>query len=320
MDLKESFKIPRRGYFYVIIAAVLWAVSGSSAKFLFHRGITPFQLVQLRLTITVSCLFLFLLIRHPRRLKIAREDIVYFMVLGVIGMAGVQFTYLYAISKIHVAAAILIQYLAPIIITLHAVVFIRDKLQLTTLLSLAGATIGCYLVVGAYNLDILTMNFSGIISALMSAVTFAWYSVHSEYGMRRYNPWTVLFYAFLFGAIVWNILHPPLKAFTYSYSFVELAWILYIGVLGTLVPFGLYLQGINLIRSTRASITAILEPITAGILSWIFLKEIMEGLQLLGGMMVIASIILLQLKRGYDEKTPDIIRANRQIARSKVDL
>jgi len=311
MNLEESSKIPRRGYLYVIIAAVLWAVSGSSAKYLFHCGVTPFQLVQLRLTISITCLFLFLCIRHPARLKIAREDIVYFAILGVIGMGGVQFTYLYAISKIHVAAAILIQYLAPIMIALHAVVFVRDKLQLATLISLAGATIGCYLVVGAYDLDILTMNISGIVSGLMSAVTFAWYSIHSEYGMRRYNPWTVLFYAFLFGTIVWNTLYPPFKAFTYSYSFVEWAWILYVGVFGTLVPFGLYLQGINLIRSTHASITAILEPIIAGILSWIFLKEIMEWPQLLGGTMVMASLVLLQLKREYDENTPSIIRTNR---------
>ena len=312
MDWEESFRIPRRGYVYVILAAVLWAVSGSSAKFLFNRGVTPFQVVQLRLTIAVSCLFLFLLFRYPRSLRIAREDIVYFIILGVIGMAGVQFAYLYAISKIHVAVAILLEYLAPVLIAIHAVVFTRDRLEPATLLVLAGATIGCYLAVGAYNLDILAMNASGIVSGFLSAVAFAWYSVHSEYGMRRYSPWTVLFYAFLVGAIVWNALHPPFEAFAHSYASVEWAWILYIGVLGTLVPFALYLQGISLIRSTRASITAILEPITAGTLSWAFLGEAMEGLQLVGATMIIASLVALQLKKAYDEETPSIIRANRR--------
>jgi len=90
---------------------------------------------------------------------------------------------------------------------------------------------------------------------------------------------------------------------------VQWMWILYIGVMGTLVPFGLYLEGINLIRSTRASITATLEPITAGIISYIFLNEIMEIPQITGGVIVIASIILLQLNQEQDDKAPGVIRA-----------
>jgi len=290
----------------------MWALSGSSAKFLFNSGITPFQLVQLRLTISTVLLFLCLLMRFSSLLRISRSDIFYFVIFGTVGMAGVQFTYLFAISKIKVAAAILLQYLAPSFIALHAVVFMREKLGRSTVIALIGATLGCYLVVGAYNLEILSMNIVGIISGILSAVTFAWYAIHGEYGMRRYNPWTVLFYALLFGAVVWNILHPPLEAFMHAYSPVQWGWILYIGVMGTLVPFGLYLEGINLIRSTRASITATLEPITAGIISYIFLNEIMKTPQIIGGVIVIASIILLQLDQEQDDKAPSVIRARSQ--------
>ncbi len=300
------------GYVYVVLAALMWALSGSSAKFLFNNGITPFQLVQLRLTISAALLFLCLWARFSSLLRIDRKDIFYFILFGTVGMAGVQFTYLFAISKIKVAAAILLQYLAPSFIALHSVVFIREKLSRSTLIALVGATLGCYLVVGAYNIEIISMNIVGIISGILSAITFAWYAIHGEYGMRRYNPWTVLFYALLFGAVVWNILHPPLEAFMHDYSLVQWLWILYIGVLGTLVPFGLYLEGINLIRSTRASITATLEPITAGIISYIFLNEIMEALQITGGIIVIASIILLQLNQEQDDKAPSVIRSQRQ--------
>ena len=309
MKSKESAKNNRWGYLYVVLAALMWALSGSSAKFLFNSGITPFQLVQMRLTISTVLLFLYLLIRFSSLLKISRSDILYFILFGTVGMAGVQFTYLFAISKIEVAAAILLQYLAPSFIALHSVVFMREKLSRLTLTALIGATFGCYLVVGAYNLEILSMNIVGIISGLLSAVTFAWYAIHGEYGMRRYNPWTVLFYALFIGAIVWNILHPPLEAFMHDYSRVQWIWILYIGVMGTLIPFGLFLEGINLIRSTRASITATLEPITAGIISYIFLNEILEIPQITGGVIVIASIILLQLNQEHDDKAPSVIRA-----------
>lgn len=312
MQTEKRALNPRRGYAYVILAALLRGVSGSSAKFLFNSGVTPYQVVQLRLTLAAVILLGWLAIRNPALLRIARRDIWYFTLFGAVGMGACQFTYLFAISKIKVAAAILLQYLAPSFIAVHAVVFARDRLSASTVLALAGATIGCYLVVGAYDLQLLSLNLVGVLSGILSAVTFAWYSIHGEYGMRRYNPWTVLFYALLFAALVWNILHPPLEAFFHRYSSVEWGWVLYIGILGTLLPFGLYLEGVNLIRSTRASITAILEPITAGVVSYVFLKETMAPLQIAGGLLVIGSIVLLQLKQEQDEKAPALIRARRE--------
>jgi len=112
-----------------------------------------------------------------------------------------------------------------------------------------------------------------------------------------------------FAAIEWNLIHPPLEAFARAYAPIVWVWILYIGVIGTILPFGFYYEGINLIRSTRASITATLEPITAGLIAYIFLNEIMEPLQLLGGVLVIAAVILLQLKQEHDDRAPAFIRA-----------
>jgi len=313
-DIEQKMRNPALGYLFVISAALLWGVSGSSAKYLFNRGVTPFELLQIRLTITIVALFLWLLIRNPGLLKIDRKDIVYFTVLGMVGMGGCQSFYLFAISRIHVAAAILLQYLAPALIALYTVVFAREKLSRSTCIALAGAVIGCYLVGGAYNLDLLALNWAGILGGLGAAVTFAWYSIHGEYGMRRYSPWTVLFYAMAFAALLWNVVQPPLGAFMHGYTMVEWGWILYIGIFGTCLPFGLYLEGINLIRSTRASITATLEPITAGIVSYVFLKEVMAPLQLTGAGLIIASIIYLQLNQEQDDKAPARIRARKRLS------
>jgi drug/metabolite transporter (DMT)-like permease len=312
MKPTETLKSPRWGFLYVIMAAILWAVSGSSAKFLFHSGISPFQLVQLRITLAVAVLFVGLLVTNRKLLKISRSDIPYFAILGTFGMAAVQFTYLFAISKIQVAAAILLQYLAPVFIAIFSMIFIRETPSKATILSIVLAFSGCYLVVGAYNLSLLNMNLLGIASGIASAVSFAWYSVLGEYGMRRYNPWTVLFFACLFAAVLWNVAHPPFESFLHAYSPIQWAWILYIAVCGTVLPFGLYLEGVNLIRSTRASITGTLEPISAGVISYFFLNEIMEPLQLTGGVFVVTAVVLLQIKQEFDEKAPALIRARQE--------
>ena len=247
--------------------------------------------------------------RHPSQLKISPRDILYFLLLGIFGIAAAQFFYLFAISKIKVAAAILLHYTGPVFVTLYSVIFAGFRLRPAIVIAIIGSLTGCFLLVGAYNLNLLQMNKAGIIGGFLAAVAFATYSLLSEYGMRKYNPWTVLFYALLFAALTWNILHFPLEAFFHSYPPMVWGWILFIGVLGTILPFGFYFEGINLIRSTPASITATLEPITAGILSFIFLGETMGPLQISGGVLVLASVVLLQYSQEIDKNTPEVIRS-----------
>jgi drug/metabolite transporter (DMT)-like permease len=291
-----DYCLSRLGYVYVVLAAVLWASSGSAAKFLFQSGVSPFQLVQLRATISAALLFLCLLAGKRSLLIIGKKDLVSLFLLGI-ALAATQFTYLYSISRINVATAILLQYQAPVLIAAHALLFEHRRLCPFTFAALLGSIVGCYLMVGGYNLDILTLNRQGIMAGLASAVAFAFYAVRSEYCMRSNTPWTVVFYALLSAAVIWNLLEPPLAAFTVIHNSVSWWWIFFICIFGTILPFGLYNEGIKRILPTRASITATLEPVVAGVIAFIFLGEIMTALQVIGGGLVITSILILQTRK-----------------------
>jgi len=291
IDLQEA----RLGYLYVSLAAILFAISGTSAKFLFNDGITAFQLIQMRTTLAFAGLLTWLCLKDPALLKISIKSLPYFIGLGVFGIGSAQFFYLLAISKINVAAAILLHYTGPVFVALYVVFVQRQKLRFNIVLAILGTLIGCFLVVGAYNLQIFALNRVGIIAGILAAVSFAVYSILSEYGMRRYTPWTVLLYGMLFAALMWNSLHPPLGAFLHRYSPFQWGLILFIGFCGTIFPFGLYFEGIKRIKPTHASITATLEPISAGVIAAVFLGEVMVTLQIIGGLIVIVSIIILQL-------------------------
>lgn len=286
-------RLSRSGYLFAALAALFWASSGTAAKYLFLSGITAFELVQLRTTLATGIVLCWILLHDRSLLAIERRDIAYFVTLGV-GLAAVQFTYLFAISKIQVAAAILIQYQAPIFVALYTLFFLGVKLPPIVFAAMAGSLFGCYLVVGGYSLDLPGMNRAGLLSALASAVTFAWYTVRCEYGMKRYPPWTVVFYGLLFAALTWNIFHAPLSAFLRPSGLAQWGWVLFIAIFGTVLAFICYTEGIKRIGATRASITATLEPITAGLIAWLLLGETMELWQILGAALVIASVIGLQ--------------------------
>jgi drug/metabolite transporter (DMT)-like permease len=292
VDIAER-RSPRFGYVLVGVAAALWAASGTVAKLLFQDGLSPLDLVQLRTTVAAGVLVAWLIVIRRPGLRIRREDVVHFVLLGaVLGMT--QFTYLFAISKIPVAAAILLQYQAPVLVALYALLFSAQKMTSLIAASLVSAVLGCYLMVGGYQMDMSGMNVQGVASGLVSAVGFAAYSVRSEQGMRTYEPMTVVCYAMVFAALFWNALQPPLGAFLENHTLQVWMGILFVGVLGTVLPFGLYSAGIRIIGATRASITATLEPVTAGFIAYLLLGEVMETLQILGGMLVMVSVALLQ--------------------------
>ena len=64
---------PSKGYLYVIGAAVMWASSGTAGKGLFLAGMTPFELVQLRVTLAALVIALGLGILAPGRFRIRRR-------------------------------------------------------------------------------------------------------------------------------------------------------------------------------------------------------------------------------------------------------
>jgi drug/metabolite transporter (DMT)-like permease len=284
------------GYIYAILAAGFWAVSGSFSKSLFNAGVTPFQLVQLRTTIAGALLFLWLLFKCPGALQIRQRDLLYFVLLGAT-LAVSQVTYLLAISKIQVAVAILMQYQAPVLIAVYAVLFTHKRLSPFTVAAIAAATAGCYFAAGAYSHNIPGLSSAGIIAGLGSAVAFAVYSVSSGNMMQRYQPLAVVFYSVFFAAILWNTLQAPFSSFVQGYGMAEWMKIIFIGVFGTILPFGFYNESIRRIGPARASIASTMEPVFAGLISYLFLGEMLEGLQILGAGLVILAIVVLQLKK-----------------------
>jgi drug/metabolite transporter (DMT)-like permease len=117
------------------------------------------------------------------------------------------------------------------------------------------------------------MNRMGIIGGLGAAMSAAGYTLLGERGMHRYRPSTLLFYAMAFAALTWHIIYPPFHYIVPGFVWSQWRWLLYISIAGTIFPFGLYFMGINYIRSTRAIITATMEPISAGFLAFFFLGE-----------------------------------------------
>jgi drug/metabolite transporter (DMT)-like permease len=198
-----------RGYLYVVCAAFLWSLSGIAGKALFASGMSPVQLVQSRVTIAPLILLAALALIDRSLLRIRRDQVLQFVILGGFVMAVLQLSYFLAIEHIQVAAAILIQYLAPVLVAMFSMVFWREPYTHVKAASLALSTAGCYLTAGGYSIELLSMNLAGVFWGLCSAFFFAGYTLYAERKMHRYPPWTVLFYSLLFAGVSLNVAFPP---------------------------------------------------------------------------------------------------------------
>ncbi|MBW2093932.1 MAG: EamA family transporter [Deltaproteobacteria bacterium] len=304
------FSMTTRGILACLGAALLWGANGVASKYLMNGGLSPFVWSQGRLTIASILMILWLLVVNPKSLRVTPRHLLHFVLLGSIGMAGVNACYFAAISKISTAAAILIEYLAPAFIAVFAWAFMQQRMGPLKLIALLLALAGCYLVVGGYNLNLLNMNLAGMLWGLGAAFTYSFYIVYSEFSLRSYSPWTVTCYALIVASITWNIVLGPSKMLSMGWDIPSWTTIFLASTIGTVVPFGLFAYGIEHLRSTRATIIATFEPIAAGLIAFVFLGERLLGLQIIGGMAVLSAVAMIQWEKEHDERAPAMIKAH----------
>lgn len=297
------------GYLYILIGSTLWGISSVVAKALFNVGLPPAELVLVRLILATLILLLVLLLYDPKRLAIDLKDLPYFFILGGIGVTGMQFFYYYTISQIQVGPAILLQYLQPLWVFLYALAFQKEPFSKPKGFALLLAVAGCYLMVGGYEIDLLHLNRTGILSGLVASLFFTFYALYGEKGLKKYDPWTLILYGFGVSALCYILLVSPVKILHEGHPIKIWVAFLYIAIFSTLIPFGFYFKGVERIRATRASITSTWEPVVAGLTAFLVLGELLDPLQVVGGLGVIAAIVLLQLSRERSSRsTPLEIR------------
>ena len=296
------------GHVMVVLAATLFAVNGTVSKVALASGISAERLSQMRSTGAFAGLALALLVVRPRALRVTRRDLPFLVVFGVGGLAFVQWFYFLAIDRLAIGVALLIEYLAPLLVALWARFVYREAVRRRLWVALALSLAGLTLIVEVWDAD--QIDTVGVTFALVGAVAFAAYVLLAEHGVRRRDSMSLGAYGFLFAAAFWAVLQPwwsfPAGAVAADVSlqgrldiFSVPAWTLVVTIvlIGTIVPFALVIGALRHISATRLGIVAMLEPVVAIVVAWIWLEEALSPVQLIGAAVVLAAIGLAQTAR-----------------------
>lgn len=302
---------PQRGLLLALVAALFWATGGLTAKWLFTPrsasaagwpvpplgiSIDPVVLAAARAVMAAAALWLGLAFSARKHLRVRARDVPFLGAFGVVGLALVHYSYFKTISLTNVATAILLEYMAPILVlamtSLAAPNAVGWRLPAAVVLSVGG----CALVVGALS-GRLAVSIEGFVWGLASAVFFAAYTVMGRWGASRYTPWTLLSYGLAAASVFWLVVLGPAPIFQALAEPRTLLAVCYIAIASTILPFGAFLAALRLIPATEASVAATLEPVIAAAGAWILLGESLEPTQVIGGLLVLAGIVVAQTER-----------------------
>ncbi|MCL2504020.1 MAG: DMT family transporter [Coriobacteriia bacterium] len=310
-----------RGYALAFLAAACWATGGLTAKWLFSAlgpetaawllpplglEIAPSMLSAGRALAAFLMLFGYLLVRRREDLRISVRSLPFLAAFGVIGMAGVHFSYFKTISLTNVATAILLEYLAPVFVLVIGVLFLGHRLTWSLPVGVGISVAGCALVVGMFGQKGLSVVPEGILWGVLSAVFFGSYSLMGSWAASRLSPFTTLVYGLGFAALFWMVVLGPVSVSgTFGDPRVAVA-VVYVAVVGTIVPFGSFLMALRYIPPTNATVTSTVEPVIAGFGAYALFGESMNALQLFGGLLVLVAIAIVQLSDRELPQTPPV--------------
>lgn len=246
----------------------------------------------------------------PRLLSAGRQHIRYLVIYGLV-LAIFNSLWTLSVALNGAAVATVLAYCSAAFTALLGWWFLNEHLGLGKLLAVAICLGGCVLVSGALDPAAWSANLLGILTGILTGLGYAVYSLMGRSAAQRgLNPWTTLLYTFGFATVFllgFNLFSggalPGSAESLEDFFWLGDAWqgwaILFLLAAGpTVAGFGLYNISLSLLPSSVANLVATTEPVFTALTAYFLLDERMNGVQILGSLMILAGVVFLRIYEG----------------------
>jgi drug/metabolite transporter (DMT)-like permease len=293
--------VKHRAEFFLITASMGFALGGVAAKVLREADMDAFRLTQIRSTGAALILLTFAFIKGKDQLYARRDELKDLILFGIIGVSAVTSFYFFAIKYLFVSVALIIEFTASIWIALY-LKFVKKKLISPIMwLGIACAFFGLILVSQIWSGT--SLHPLGVAVAFADAFALSYYFITAERLTQTRSSLSLMTWGIGVAAIFWAIILPwwnfPIEYLTQSFSlegnlsdYSAPGWvlILWIIVIGTVIPYLLTVTGIRELSAGTSSVIGMIEPVFAGAIAWWLLNEAFNSVQLFGCCVVLLGI------------------------------
>lgn len=298
------------GYFYALLAAFLFGANGSVSKVIMQSGFSAMQLTQMRVLGAALISGLVLLLLDKKSFRLPKKQWPIIVVLGIVGVAMLQVTYAFAIELLPVGIALLLEYLAVLLVALVAFFIFKEKVRLRLWVAIGFVMVGLVVVAEIWAS---TLNPTGVAWGLLAAVSLATYFLVGEKQLKTISPLALSFWTMSVATLFWV----PFSGW-WELEWADFAAVAAVGpsadaplvplwaffawniILGSFAPFLLSLSALKRLSATAAGIVATSEIAFAFITAWLWLQEQLSVLQIVGASIVLGGIVVAQSARSSD--------------------
>jgi len=293
-----------RGYAAVATAAMLWAAGGAVARHVIGRGASLLELTEARAWISALVLVGMVWLRKEDHHADERPPLALVVVFGL-SIAAANYCYYASLARLPVAVAITVQYTAPALVVGWAVVVERFRPSVRVLVALVFAVAGVALLAElpvVLREGHLRLSGTGMAFAGAASLAFATYMVTGQQLGRSIGARSAVARGFVVASILWAAVQLTRGRPDTLLQVRFLPWVLFLAIATTVVPFLLFVWGLESVPASNAGIVSTLEPLTAAVIAFVWLGERLSAWQIAGGLMVLIGIGVVQLERPVSEE------------------
>ena len=284
-----------------ITGGTLWGVSGVCGQFLFqNKDVTASWLVPVRLMMAGIFMLCFYIWKDKKKafaIWQKKENRWGILIYGLAGMMLCQYSYFQTIEWSNAGTATVIQYLGPALIVVWVCLQTRRFPERKEIIGVLLALLGIFLIATHGNPTSLALSGRALLMGLISAVSVVIYTVQPEKLQKQFPTPLVLAWGMLIGGCVLTVLFRPWHQ-TVIVDAQMVTTLLVVILLGTMASFSLYMTGVKLIGSVKASLYSCVEPVASMVLTAVWMKVQFTLPDIIGTVCIILTIIILALPSG----------------------
>ena len=294
-----------------IMGALFWGLSGTSVQFLENaKHLNVEWLLEVRLLLAGLLTILLSYIQDGIRIfDIFKnpKDFGKLLIFGLLGIALAQYSYFKAIAISGVGVATVLQYVAPTLLIIYLFLRYFKKPTPAEFCCVLLALTGTICIVSQGGLDISTINGDALFWGLISAASICVYTLQPIELLKKYSTTSIVGVAMFICGILSLAMFQQIdsEAIWDGMTWVGLFTII---ILGTVVSFNAYIEGVRRIGAVQGSILSSLEPISAALFGWALLGNEFTLVGIFGMICIIATVFIIawdrqrQIKREVLEK------------------
>lgn len=294
-----------------IMGALFWGLSGTSVQFLENAKCLNVEwLLEVRLLLAGLLTILLAYMKDgPRIFDIFKhpKDFGKLLIFGLLGIALAQYSYFKAIAISGVGVATVLQYVAPTMIIIYLFLRYFKKPSIPELFCIVLAMVGTVCIVMQEGLDISSFNGEAMFWGLVSAASICVYTLQPIELLKKYGTTSIVGFAMFICGILSVAVFQQIES---EAIWDGMTWLglFTIIILGTVVSFNAYIEGVRRIGAVQGSILSSLEPISAALFGWALLGNEFTLVGIFGMICIIATVFIIawdrqrQIKREVLEK------------------